>query len=176
MACRGPPGPPLASRTRVQVRRRAEPQVLTGPRSRPQRDAYIRRLNGIYASNFDREGVEYHLGRGRVLSPTSVEVTRPDGQTYVLSGEKITIAVGGQPSVPSEEQIPGAGLGHRLGRVLRAGDAARKGGRRGRGVHRRRASGDLQCARDGDAPARARRRDRAADVRPCPAEHASRRG
>lgn len=46
-----------------------------------------------------------------MLSPTSVEVTRPDGQTYVLSGEKITIAVGGQPSVPSEEQIPGAGLG-----------------------------------------------------------------
>ena len=29
----------------------------------------------------------------------------------MFSGEKITIAVGGQPSVPSEEQIPGAGLG-----------------------------------------------------------------
>ncbi|KJA15948.1 hypothetical protein HYPSUDRAFT_47907 [Hypholoma sublateritium FD-334 SS-4] len=78
---------------------------------KPQRDAYIRRLNGIYAANFDREGVEYHLGRARVLSPTSVEVTRPDGATYVLAGAQITVAVGGQPSVPSEAQIPGAGLG-----------------------------------------------------------------
>ncbi|PPQ77586.1 hypothetical protein CVT25_011378 [Psilocybe cyanescens] len=79
---------------------------------KPQRDAYIRRLNGIYANNFDREGVEFHQGFGKLISKNEVEVTRPDGQgTYVLKGDNICITVGGQPTVPTEDQIPGAGLG-----------------------------------------------------------------
>ncbi|KAF9484923.1 glutathione reductase [Pholiota conissans] len=78
---------------------------------KPQRDAYIRRLNSIYEANFDREGVEYHRGFGKLLSKNEVQVTRPDGQTYVLKGTHITISVGGEPSVPSEEEIPGASLG-----------------------------------------------------------------
>ncbi|KAH9484071.1 Glutathione reductase [Psilocybe cubensis] len=78
---------------------------------KPQRDAYIRRLNGIYANNFDREGVEFHQGFGKLLSATEVEVKRPDGQTYVLKGDNICITVGGQPTLPSDEEIPGASLG-----------------------------------------------------------------
>ena len=34
---------------------------------KPQRDAYIRRLNGIYDTNVGKEGVEQHHGRARVL-------------------------------------------------------------------------------------------------------------
>ncbi|KAF9009473.1 glutathione reductase [Cyathus striatus] len=78
---------------------------------KPQRDAYIRRLNGIYANNFDKEGVEFHRGFGKLLSPNTVEVTRPDGEKYTLTSDSICIAVGGQPVIPSNEEIPGASLG-----------------------------------------------------------------
>lgn len=78
---------------------------------KPQRDAYIRRLNQIYANNFDREGVEYHRGFGKLISKNEVEITRPDGAKYVLKGAHITIAVGGRPSTPTDAQIPGASLG-----------------------------------------------------------------
>ncbi|KAG6844096.1 hypothetical protein H0H87_009836 [Tephrocybe sp. NHM501043] len=78
---------------------------------KPQRDAYIRKLNGIYASNFDKEGVEYHHGYGRLASANSVEVTRPDGTKYTLNANHITISNGGTPTIPSDDQIPGASLG-----------------------------------------------------------------
>lgn len=77
-----------------------------------QRDAYVRRLNGIYATNFEKEGVEFHRGFGRLSSPNTVEVTLPDGKgKYTLTADHITIAVGGQPTIPSDEKIPGASLG-----------------------------------------------------------------
>ncbi|EKM83084.1 hypothetical protein AGABI1DRAFT_125563 [Agaricus bisporus var. burnettii JB137-S8] len=78
---------------------------------KPQRDAYIHRLNGIYARNFEKEGVEFHHGTARLTSPTSVEVKRGDGSTYTLNGDRITICVGGRPNSPSEKQIPGASKG-----------------------------------------------------------------
>ncbi|KAF9533574.1 glutathione reductase [Crepidotus variabilis] len=79
---------------------------------KPQRDAYIRRLNGIYATNFDKEGVENHQGRAKLIAKDTVEVTRPDGKgTYTLKGDHITIAVGGQPIIPDDKEIPGASLG-----------------------------------------------------------------
>lgn len=77
---------------------------------KPQRDAYIRRLNGIYAQNFANEGVEYHHGFARLTSPTTVEVTNGD-RKYTLTADKICVAVGGQPITPAEEDIPGAALG-----------------------------------------------------------------
>lgn len=78
---------------------------------KPQRDAYIKKLNDIYANNFEKEGVEYHHGYGRLSSANTVEVTRPDGQKYTLRADHITITVGGTPTIPSDEQIPGASLG-----------------------------------------------------------------
>lgn len=78
---------------------------------KPQRDAYIRRLNSIYENNLDKEKVDYHAGFARLTSPTSVEVTRPDGQKYILHADHITVATGGRPTVPSDDAIPGASLG-----------------------------------------------------------------
>ncbi|KAJ7243413.1 glutathione reductase [Mycena haematopus] len=78
---------------------------------KPQRDAYIRKLNGIYASNFEKEGVEHHHGFARLTSATTVEVTRPDGQKYTLNTDNICIATGGKPVIPSDGEIPGASLG-----------------------------------------------------------------
>jgi glutathione reductase (NADPH) len=78
---------------------------------KPQRDAYIRRLNGMYDSNFAKEGVELHEGRGKLLSASEVEVTKEDGSKYVLKTDNICVAVGGHPLVPSDDEIPGASLG-----------------------------------------------------------------
>lgn len=78
---------------------------------KPQRDAYIQRLNGIYDRNVEKEGVELHHGAARVLSPSSVQVTRPDGTTYTLNTDRICIATGGRPTIPSDDDIPGASLG-----------------------------------------------------------------
>ncbi|KAG5221267.1 Glutathione reductase [Salix suchowensis] len=55
---------------------------------KPQRDAYIRKLNGIYSNNLTKEGVEEHHGHAKLLSPTQVEITRPDGQKYTLNTDK----------------------------------------------------------------------------------------
>ena len=78
---------------------------------KPLRDAYIQRLNGIYDRNVDKEGVEQHHGTARVVSPSAVEVTRPDGSTYTLNTDRVCVATGGRPTVPSEDEIPGASLG-----------------------------------------------------------------
>jgi len=78
---------------------------------KPQRDAYIHKLNGIYDSNFTKEGVDWFEGHAKFISPTSIEVTKADQSKFTLYGDQITIATGGRPSIPSEKAIPGASLG-----------------------------------------------------------------
>ncbi|PCH38405.1 glutathione reductase [Wolfiporia cocos MD-104 SS10] len=78
---------------------------------KPQRDAYIRRLNGIYDNNVAKEGVELHHGNARLISRDTVQVIRPDGSKYELKTDKVVIATGGRPTTPSDEDIPGASLG-----------------------------------------------------------------
>ncbi len=70
---------------------------------RVARDAYIERLNGIYARNLDNKGVRHQKGWARLTGPTTVEV---DGET--LEAEHILIATGGRPLLPG---MPGADLG-----------------------------------------------------------------
>ena len=78
---------------------------------KPRRDAYIKRLNGIYDRNLEREKVENHNGWARIKDAHTVEVTRKDGSTYDMETENIFITVGGRPTIPSENEIPGASLG-----------------------------------------------------------------
>ena len=68
-----------------------------------RRDAYIKRLNGIYENNLDKRGVTYLSGHARFVDAHTVEI---DGQT--VKADRIVIATGGRPSVP---EIPGAELG-----------------------------------------------------------------
>jgi glutathione reductase (NADPH) len=70
---------------------------------RLSRDAYVRRLNGIYESNLDKSGVTIINGAARFADAHTVTVA---GQDY--SAERIVIATGGRPMVPD---IPGAELG-----------------------------------------------------------------
>ena len=73
-------------------------------RLKTARDSYVEFLNGIYARNLDRNGVELVRSRARLQGPRSV--LDADGQTY--TAEHIIIATGGYPSVPD---LPGAELG-----------------------------------------------------------------
>jgi len=68
-----------------------------------KRDAYVARLNAIYARNLAAKGVACIAGRARFLDPHTVEV---DGARY--SAAHVVIATGGLPTVPA---LPGAELG-----------------------------------------------------------------
>jgi glutathione reductase (NADPH) len=74
-----------------------------------KRDAYIKRLNGIYERNLNNDKVEYLHGWGRLVSKNQVEVNQEDGTKVLVNAKKILVAVGGKPSVPPG--IPGAELG-----------------------------------------------------------------
>ena len=67
------------------------------------RDAYVKRLNGIYARNLGVDDVHYVEGYAKFIGPKTVEV---GGEQY--SGDHVLIAVGGQPRWPN---IPGAEFG-----------------------------------------------------------------
>ncbi len=69
-------------------------------RLRSARDAYVERLNGVYARNLERSGIALYRGEARLIGPRTVEV---DGRR--LAGRHLLLAPGGRPSWP---QIPGA--------------------------------------------------------------------
>lgn len=68
-----------------------------------KRDAYVRRLNGIYVKNLAKRDVAYIPGHGSFVDAHTVAVGR---QKY--TADNIVIATGGYPIVP---EIPGANLG-----------------------------------------------------------------
>jgi glutathione reductase (NADPH) len=67
------------------------------------RDAYVGRLNDIYAANLAKSKVEVVRGWARLVAPQVVEV---EGRR--LTGERIVLATGGRPRRPT---VPGAELG-----------------------------------------------------------------
>jgi glutathione reductase (NADPH) len=68
-----------------------------------KRDAYVERLNGIYAGNLAKRDIQVFTGHGRLRGSGKVTVA---GQT--LSASHLIIATGGYPIVP---ELPGAELG-----------------------------------------------------------------
>jgi glutathione reductase (NADPH) len=74
-----------------------------------KRDAYIKRLNGIYERNLGNDKVEYLHGWGRLLSKNQAEVSLDDGSKVIVNAKKILVAVGGKPTPPPA--IPGGELG-----------------------------------------------------------------
>lgn len=60
-----------------------------------RRDAYIKRLNGIYGRNLDKRNVSYITGNARFIDAHTLEI---DGKT--CQADRIVIATGGQPMVP----------------------------------------------------------------------------
>jgi glutathione reductase (NADPH) len=70
---------------------------------RRTRDAFIARLNEIYARNLERREVDLERGFARLLDAQSVAVGE-----RVYSGAQLVLATGGRPTVPD---LPGAELG-----------------------------------------------------------------
>jgi glutathione reductase (NADPH) len=67
------------------------------------RDAYIGRLNNIYAANLDKSRVELERGSARLVDAHTVDV---DGRR--IRAGRVVLATGGRPRRPA---IPGAQLG-----------------------------------------------------------------
>lgn len=67
-----------------------------------KRDAYVKRLNGIYAGNLEKSGITSIMGDACFVGPKEVRV---GDKTY--SGDHVLIAVGGKPTMP---EIPGIEL------------------------------------------------------------------
>jgi glutathione reductase (NADPH) len=74
-----------------------------------KRDAYVKRLNGIYEKNLANDKVEYIHGRASIKGKNEVEVTLDNGDKQTIKASNILIAVGGHPTKPTN--IPGAELG-----------------------------------------------------------------
>lgn len=90
-----------------------------------KRDAYVRRLNGIYERNLKKEGVDYVYGYAQFLNSNGdVEVTLSGEQEipfveenkvfkqndkFIFTGEKTLIATGGQAIIPPS--VEGSELG-----------------------------------------------------------------
>lgn len=68
---------------------------------RRKRDAYIERLNGIYASGLDGAGVTKIIGDATFVDSHTLQVTAPDGSTSRVSADHILIATGGRPELPT---------------------------------------------------------------------------
>ena len=65
-----------------------------------RRDAYVKRLNGIYEANLDKSRVAYFAGTARFVDANTIEVGE---KRY--HADRIVIATGGRPMIPP---IPGA--------------------------------------------------------------------
>ena len=74
-----------------------------------KRAAYVKRLNGIYEKNLDKDHVEYVHGRARLISKSEAEVRLDDGNTETIRAKKILLATGGHPNLPPS--TPGSELG-----------------------------------------------------------------
>ncbi|CAG8583424.1 1633_t:CDS:2, partial [Scutellospora calospora] len=73
-----------------------------------KRDAYIKRLNGIYLNNLAKDNVEYIQGKASFVSKNVLRVEH-NGQSEEIEAKKILIATGGSPILPHE--TPGFELG-----------------------------------------------------------------
>ncbi len=64
-----------------------------------KRDAYVKRLNGIYERNLNNDKVEYIHGRAHLTGKNEAEIVLDDGTKQIVKAKKILLAVGGHPTV-----------------------------------------------------------------------------
>jgi glutathione reductase (NADPH) len=73
------------------------------------RDEQVKKLNGAYERNWNRDGIDLVHGTATFKSPKEIEVTFNDGsEKAIYTAPHICIAVGGHPIKPD---IPGASHG-----------------------------------------------------------------
>lgn len=72
------------------------------PAFKVKRDAYVKRLNGIYERNLVKEGVDVVFGWAKFTGPKTVEVALREGGTKTFTADHVLIATGGEPKVPKD--------------------------------------------------------------------------
>jgi glutathione reductase (NADPH) len=77
------------------------------PYFKKKRDAYVKRLNGIYENNLNKDEIEHFAGRAKFVAKDEVEVALHSGGTQRIKAKHILIATGGRPILPD---IPGKEL------------------------------------------------------------------
>lgn len=73
-----------------------------------KRDAFVKRLNGIYDANVTREKVEHFHGHASFVNANTISITREGVDPIEIQGKHILIASGGHAIIP---KVPGAELG-----------------------------------------------------------------
>ncbi|KAI7889876.1 glutathione-disulfide reductase [Mucor mucedo] len=73
-----------------------------------KRDAYIKRLNGIYDTNLQKEKIEHFHGHASFVNETTINITKEGSDPIEIQGQHILIATGGHPIIPN---VPGSELG-----------------------------------------------------------------
>lgn len=77
------------------------------PYFKKKRDAYVKRLNGIYENNLNKDEIEHIRGRAKFIAKDTVEIALNDGGVQRVKAKHILIATGGRPKLPD---IPGKEL------------------------------------------------------------------
>eukprot|EP00934_Nitzschia_sp_Nitz4_P008974 Nitzschia sp. Nitz4//scaffold28_size193895//43497//44972//NITZ4_001636-RA/size193895-processed-gene-0.253-mRNA-1//-1//CDS//3329545895//8964//frame0 len=79
-----------------------QPKVNFDMRAMKQkRDAYIVKLNNIYNGGLKNAGVVGLIGDATFVDAHTIQITKPDDTTENVTADKILIAVGGRPDMPS---------------------------------------------------------------------------
>nr|POE75753.1 glutathione reductase [Quercus suber] len=73
------------------------------PSFKAKRDAYVKRLNGIYEKNLNNDKVEWLHGTASFVDQHTVKVVLDDNSEVSIKAKKVLIAVGGHPSLPPIE-------------------------------------------------------------------------
>ena len=75
-----------------------------------KRDAYIKRLNGIYDKNVEKDHCDYLAGNATFVGPNQVKIDYIDGSgSQMITGKHICVAAGGRPIIPDD--VAGAEFG-----------------------------------------------------------------
>ncbi|KAF2740672.1 glutathione reductase-like protein [Polyplosphaeria fusca] len=84
-----------------------EQPTFDWPYFKKKRDAYVKRLNGIYENNLNKDQIDHVKGRAKFVATDEVEVALESGGSQRFKAKKILIATGGRPHIPN---IPGKEL------------------------------------------------------------------
>lgn len=77
-----------------------EQPAFDWPYFKKKRDAYVKRLNGIYENNLNKDEIEHIRGRAKFVAKDEVEVALENGGTQRIKAKSILIATGGRPKLP----------------------------------------------------------------------------
>jgi len=69
-----------------------------------RRDAYVKRLNGVYSGSWEKLGIDVITGTASFVDATTINILKSDGTSQSVSAKNIVLAPGGIPSAPD---IPG---------------------------------------------------------------------